>query len=150
MTTSISAIYSAVASLAPKVNSKTIKVYPLTALPNSVPSSALPARLLLPVGAGEGGSTNVTLLEDDNHALVSWTISDLLLYKPVAQGVGLSEVGDVLVDYCEDYLKSLVDARLGYGLSSVTVTPGLYQYPAGSGNEYYGALVTLSVLDLIT
>ena len=147
---SIGDIYASIAALAPKVASKTIKVYPLTALPNSVPSSALPARLLLPVGAGEGGSTNVTLLEDDNHSLISWVISDLLLYKPVAQGIGLPEVGDVLVDYCEDYLKSLVDARLGFGLSSVTATPGIYPYPAASGNEYYGVLIALNILDLIT
>jgi len=145
----IAEIYQKLAELSVAAGGKTVTVYSLSTLPNSVASANLPARLLLPVITGEGGARQVTVMNTQNKFIVSWTLTDLLLYQPAAQGTGIAQVANPLVTYCADYLAALRLKIVGMGIDSITAEPDVYEYPQGSGSVYFGVRVSLTVKDII-
>lgn len=150
---SLSAIYSAIESMAVAVDSVTATVYGLANMPDSVETAHLPMRAIVTSGGNtQGQSMRLATFGTPPGAQMTWAIQDLMLYKPVGQGAGLKEHNTVLVAYVDDYLTAL---RTSAQLTSAALTtdarlePGVYEHPPGSGAQFLGVMVTLTIEEIV-
>jgi hypothetical protein len=152
----VTAIYQHLAGMELTIGDKTPAVYSLASLLQKVETAQLPARLLAVTGGRSGGQdgqfqTLRTVLT------VRWQLTDLLLYKPEAQGRGLSDVAAQLVAYAGDYLEAVKANRkpLPAGVRSTAqvmaarVTPGVYEWPERSGTWYFGVECVLDIDEIL-
>lgn len=128
--------------------------YSLSELPASVQTAHLPCRLLLPIGQGASGTNNLTL---DNTAMAraEWQITDLFLLEASARTEGLYIQAPVLMRYVEAYANAIaLKWRMLYQwqtealTTSISILPGEYEYPAGSGTWFYGVKVDLNITEI--
>lgn len=146
MASGILNIYAAIAQMDVVATNFTPTAYDIDALPNAVKSLHCPARLLLPLGtSGENRST--TFQSVGRLMQVQWKITDLLLYKPLGQGAGVAGVAFDLIDYMRAYIEAIKQNRaLATGtLVSVNFDAGVFTYPLGTQNHFYGVETTLVV-----
>lgn len=149
----ISAMYTNLAAQSVKIGTNTVTVYGLSALPMNIPTAKLPCRLLLPVGDMANEGRNAEFIAIGDTITVDWQIKDLMLYKPLSQDIGLSAFAPVLVDYAGAYMDMIRAFRAPSNtshLETVSVMPGIYEYPAGSGNQFAGVMCTLLIREVIT
>lgn len=161
MTSEISTIYTAIEDMSILVNGVMPNVYGLTGIPNSLPSANLPARILLDLAnAGEGQTMEFRTvgsgINGGGKQYVDWQFNDLMLYLPIAQGVGNKQVASALVAYLGAYIDAARAnrelANTANGSASITglkVTPGVYEYPSGSGSQYWGVMAMVTVREII-
>ncbi len=136
-------------------NVQAITAKDATALANVVLGDVTPVRLLLPYGGGE--SMAAELLEPDEtfgpNAVVRWTFSDYLLWRPVAFGMGLSDSAYDLREYASAYMTAALTLDAS-GLSSGDrmTNSGIrlqirdaINFPEGSGDLFIGAIATWTV-----
>lgn len=162
MSSAIGAIYTAIEAMSVLAGEKTPTVYGLTGLPNTVASANLPCRILLDLAnAGEGQSMEFFSINSGisggGAQYVDWQLSDLLLYLPQAQGLGVKQVAVALVDYTGAYVdacrsnRGLVNTATNEAnVTGLRVAPGIYEYPVSSGNFYWGCMATLTIREIIT
>ena len=128
-------------------------VYDLDELPESVSTAILPARLLLPLGNQPGEGREANFLAIGTTMTVVWQINDLMLWDASEQGIGLKGFAEELVDYCGQYLEAMRSFKCPYSnttsLESVSVTPGEYEWPSGSGRFFPGVLCQLQVREVL-
>jgi len=129
-------------------------VYSLASIPGSVQTAHLPCRLLLPLG--QGGGNNSAQVLSGSGALCSWSVTDLFLLEAAAQDSGLYVQAPVVVDYCAKYARAigqlyrfLSAPQVNTATISAQITPGMYEYPTGSGAVFYGVRVQISIEELI-
>jgi hypothetical protein len=156
----ILAIYDAIKAVSVTVDSKTPTVKDLDELRANQETAVLPVRLLLPFGnfdaSGRIGETRMATIPG-NVMRVSWSVRDLLLWRPIAQGEGLYTVADDMVAYAGAYVAAFVN-RSGIQrkltdqayIDNITATPGIYEYPESGGRFYFGVNCILSVVELIS
>ena len=128
--------------------------YDLDELPESVTTAQLPCRLLLPVATMPGEGREGTHIAIGTAMSINWQITDLMLWQPSEQGLGLREFAPKLVEYSGKYL----DGMRTWGkcpsanstLQSVSITPGEYEWPRGSGRFYSGVLCVLQILEVVS
>lgn len=153
MTSQILSIYAALALKQVSVGGVAPDVFSLAQLPNTADTAATPCRLLLPVGDNAGEGREVQHIAIGNTITVNWQIKDLMLWKPVAQGIGLREYAPVLVEYAGAYAEMLREFRAPTATDTVlegaNIQTGIFEYPSGSGKSFYGALCTLDVKEVI-
>lgn len=146
MASDILGIYNAIATMPVPAANFTPQVYPIARLPQTLSSADCPARLLLPLGtSGENRST--TFQSVGRFMAVSWKITDLLLYKPLGKGSGVQDVAFDLLDYMRAYVEAAKQNRaLGAGtLVSLNFEAGVFTYPLGTNNVFYGVETTLVI-----
>jgi hypothetical protein len=147
----ITDIYTALEAIAVTTTSgKTPKVYNLEDLPKNADTARLPARLLLPVGNTPGEGREGQFIAIGTSMTVTWQIADLMLWQASEQGIGLPEFAPELVDYAGKYLDAMRTFKCptsNSALERVTVTPGIYEWPSGSGKFYSGVLCQLEILE---
>lgn len=146
MASGILGIYEAVADMPVQAANFTPRVYNIDRVPQSLSSADCPARLLLPLGTtGENRST--TFQSVGRLMAVSWKITDLLLFKPLGQGGGVHTVAFDLIDYMRAYIDAVKANRaLGTGtLVSLNFDAGIFTFPLGGKNIYYGVETTLVI-----
>ena len=154
MASQITNIYNALDAVTITVGSVTPTSYDLDELPESIHTAQLPCRLLLPVGndnAGEGRDGEFIAI--GTGITINWTIKDLLLWQVSEQGRGLSEFAPKLVEYCGKYADAMRSFKCPYAnsaLESFSMMPGMYEYPAGSGNWYAGVMCYLQIKEVIS
>ena len=82
-----------------------------------------------------------------------WTVVDLLLWQAAALGNGLAEHEPVLVDYMVGYLDWMRAHRIMDTKGSVMdlqgLRPGVFEWPEGSSNQFYGVESTLIINEVI-
>ncbi len=161
MTSAIVAIYTAIENLTILVDSKTPEVFGLTGLPNTVASAMLPCRILLDLAnAGEGQNMEfVTInsgISGGGSQVIEHQISDLMLLLPLGQGQGNRQVGVALVTYYGAYIdavranRTLVDTPTNdANIAGLRCSPGVYEYPVGSGTFYWGCMTNLTIKEII-
>lgn len=145
-------IFAALAALPVNVNGASVPAYGLDALPNSVAAAALPCRLLLPLGTRvEGRSVSFTTVGNAGVVVPQWRITDLLLWKPTAQGRGLNDVAPDLIAYMAAYVDALRSTRRFAGAEVIDAAfePSVYTYPAGGTKDYWGVEVVLQIKEIV-
>jgi len=134
------------------IGGKVVTAYNLESLPPSINTAKLPCRLLLPVGDMSTEGRDATFIAIGNTITVDWQIKDLMLYRPLGQGIGLHTFAGELVEYAGAYMDMAREFRapsIFSSLESANALPGIYEYPAGSGNLYAGVLCTLLIHEVI-
>ena len=132
----------------------TPRTYDLHELPQSVSTAQLPCRLLLPVGNEPGEGREGTFIAIGTGMTIIWTINDLMLWQPINQGSGLKEFASELVDYAGKY----IDAMRTFGkcpyadttVESVSISPGIYEWPASGGTNYAGVMCQLQIREALS
>ena len=124
--------------------STTPTVYSLSEIPASVETAHLPCRILLPVGQGQSGTPNAMIIRSPN-VTAQWSITDLFLLETAARDAGLNIQAPVLMAYVVAYVDALSikfnPVHTSYTnayITSANITPGMYEYPQGSGTWFYG------------
>ena len=153
------AIYDAIKAVTVQYNGANPNVYDLDQIPANADTARIPARILLPFGnffeSGRISETRMVTIHGDIMG-VQWLLRDLLLVRPLAQGEGVYTVADDLVAYAGAYVAAFVN-RTGNKraltdqawLDNITATPGIYEYPEGSGRAYFGVNCVLTIRELI-
>ena len=148
------AITAMIAALEPMAGTKTVTGIESDNFKRWIESADTPARLILP--SNEGEVHTLTPTGTGRTSQMEWIIKDLLLYRPVEEGMGWLEIGYALDDYCDSYAEKLVavnHATTGFcsipaEVQQIDFLVGVHQFPRG-GRSYYGVLVTLRVLEYI-
>jgi hypothetical protein len=131
------AIYAALASAPLTVDGISVTARFGATLIDRAESAHLPARLLLPMGTARLGATVATPrtfargVAEGGVLEIDWTITDLLLWRGLAAGVGLQDSAAELVAYTAAYAP-LVVGRLRTPRWSVTEI----NFPAIGGVEW--------------
>lgn len=118
----------------------------LNALKNSVSSSDLPIRLLLPTSSLEG--TGYTAMGMCNGAKWQWSIGDLMLFSMSGAKSGLKDVAADLVRYMDAYTGWVATMKSGLpstvNFSGCTINSDVYEFPIGSKVQFIGAIANLN------
>lgn len=149
------AITELVAALAVEAESVLIPVYEPDEFKRSVESADCPARIILPSTEGDMHS-----LEPKGYGQImhmTWVVKDLLLYRPVEEGMGWYEVGYALDGYIDSYAAKLAAANhstTGFCAETAEVlgvefNVGVFTYPVGGARSYYGVMATLRILEVM-
>lgn len=147
------AIYTALAAKPVSVGAVTPTVKTLATLPDKIESAQCPTRLLLPIGAGRGEGRAFSFVTIGTTAKPTWHITDLLLWRVAPEGLGLQTVAEDLVKYCAAYaemLRSFRNPATQCVLKESNLSIGKYEWPAGSGQWFFGVECTLDVDEVLT
>ena len=150
MASQVSDILNAIASLPVTVDSETITAYNIDDSLNSVAQT--PARIVFPLAGDNAGATGQARTLGNNPKMsIQWTFEDLMLYQGVIEGSGLTFALPKLVQYAGNYidvLKSNMDLSL-HGVYVTDFAPefGTYEFPASSGQFFFGCVFTLSIME---
>lgn len=127
----------------------------LDELPANADAAKLPCRLLLPMGneTEQDHQLQVITFGGEPASIYTWKITDLLLWRKVTDGLGLSSVAGDLMRYSAAYLDMLrtfrypLNSATGYPvLNAARVRRGAFQYPSGEGMPwYFGVEVVLTI-----
>lgn len=148
----IADIYAALAAKSVTAASKTPTVYSLAALKKSAETADLPLRLLLPF-SGRGPGRDGQFISLGTLTSITWRITDLCLWEPVAQTLGIAEVSPDIIAYAGAYLDMIRTFRAPTTQSHITgfsIAPDVYQWPVGSGRWYYGVEVVLEIEEVLS
>jgi hypothetical protein len=155
MSSQLAAIYAALAAQIVTVGTVPVSAQSGAALSDSVESAQLPVRLLLPVGGkaagslqgvktfGGGGKTPVLT--------VDWTLTDLLLWRAIGAGVGLTDLAPELISYCAAYLSVVGPLRTPtWSVTGITFPAiGGLEWPAQSDRWYSGVQAQLTIREIV-
>lgn len=120
-------------------------------LGNSVQSADMPKRLLLPVG---NQSANESQFAICGNSEVEWVVCDLMLWRPVAQGIGLIDVAADLVRYTGAYADKLKTIRCSIPpnvmLKNVRIdAPDIHDFAVGAESQAFGVKVWLTFAEYL-
>lgn len=132
-------------------NNVTVNARGLSRLPDSLSTAQLPTRVLLPFGGQTG--TNRLEIPPQEYGKVRWQITDLMLWRPVAQDIGMRSAGLPLVQYQAAYCNLLLSLNSeiedDFLVEACDITPGIFEYPTGSGTWYFGVECVATVQELL-
>ena len=150
-------VYDAISELQLELNDKLLNCTAPSALPNTITTAHLPLRILTPLS--RWNTTYVVAPNTFNPSQGStvnqlfWTITELFLLTPVAQGSGVRFQNDLLVEYCAEYFQKLSEGNLALPdntwLENVTFRPDVIEYPLGSSSFYFGVIGTFTISEKI-
>jgi hypothetical protein len=153
MSSTIEEIYTALDGMAVTFlnrdnTSTTATCYGLSESLDSVETAQLPARLLI--------LPQVTqTLGPGPESESAYTIQDLFLLETVARGEGTKVQNPVLLRYIKAYQDAIaLKWRWLSGWqteafsTTITLTPGKYEYPSQSGVWFYGVMASISINEI--
>lgn len=117
-------------------------------LPGAAEEADLPLRVLSSYSSRQTGTLRRFTTLAGNR-VVDWTIEDLLLVRAAGSGSGPADLADALAAYQEDYeaiLHTLRDVQ--WTTIGAEFAPDVYEWPEGSGRQYDGVRVRLTVREL--
>ena len=146
------AITELVAGLAVEADGVVVPVYEPDEFKRGIDSADTPARLILP--STEGDTHSLTPMGYGQTLRMEWVVKDLLLYRPVEEGMGWYEVGYSLDDYIDSYAEKLAaenHSATGFCAEQAEVlgiefNVGVHTFGARS---YYGVMATLRILEVM-
>lgn len=118
----------------------------LNALKNSVSSSDLPIRLLLPTSSLDG--TGWTAIGMCDGAKWQWAIGDLMLFSAAGAKSGLKDVAPDLVRYIDAYTEWVATMKSGLpnnvSFTGCTINSDVYEFPINSKVQFIGVIANLT------
>jgi hypothetical protein len=130
-------------------NGKAYKAKDLDELPNKVEEADLPIRLLLPFNARSGGQNYTFLNYGHTDAEIDWLITDLLLLRSGGLGRGPIDEAENTILYARAYAEFLTTWGVVSGkplwVANAQFTPGIWTWPTGTANQFYGVEVQLTI-----
>lgn len=154
-TSNVLGLYDAIAATTITIPStgETIACRNLQAVGNSVEAADLPVRLLMPFSVGQTGqrgqarSVGIAPLHE-----VSWTVSEVLLYRTAQSGTGVNDYARVLTEYISQWVNIAFTKRAPIPASVLTswsAEPDMVEYPTLSGRWYYAVNCSLTYTENI-
>jgi hypothetical protein len=142
MGTRISTILSNIAAVNVTVNGVTATAMALSTLPDTLRSASFPLRLILLDGTARsgGGDGIVKLTLGGSLQQAVWTVRDIYILRPVAQGSGLDDAIPALTNYVAAYAQAFATARTiaeNCVIETITAEIAVWEYPEGSGTKYH-------------
>lgn len=115
----------------------------------------MPCRLILPME--EYNAVSAGVFEPMNAGTstggeMGWNVVDLMLYQKTGQTRGLQDVLPDLVSYMGAYVHAILGNNQpvpGFRMQSVAPNAGVYEFPVGSGQTYYGVEAQVSYIELL-
>jgi hypothetical protein len=146
-------LYAAIAALTPTF-SPAVTTFAPGNLPIKVDDTALPMRLMIPLGADADAKQGQFVALGSARSL-SWTIPDLFLLQHPNQGEGINQFAAQLIAYCDAYSDLLSSMRYfgsaqGCKLDSWSISPGIYEFPRNTNMWFAGVLVLLQYSEYLT
>lgn len=158
MASQLTSLVAAVAALSVTVpasvaynGDKTPQALYLDTLPQQAPDAKLPARLIRMLRATDPAAQAFNIVfGNDNTARVNWRVYDVLLWRKLAQGLGVGSHEADLAKYAQKYadaLQTLPATLAPLRAQLVTVTMGIAEinFPLGSDYWYAGVEVALDI-----
>lgn len=148
----LTSIYTALEGKTVTVGTITPQVKGLSTVRTSIDSLSLPCRLLLPVSPRLEGRDGA-FIALGTIARVTWNITDLMLWSFVDAGMGIQSWADDLVGYCAAYaevMRTFRSPAAQCALEGWTMTPGVFEYPSGSGRWYAGVECNLEITEVLS
>lgn len=146
-------IYATLATQIVTVNDITPRVFDLHQLPNQVQRASLPCRLLVPM-APRGEARDFNFIALGRTAMVTWRITDLLLWRAAASGKGLQDIAETLVGYAGAYVEMLrLNRAMGQTMAHITnarFVYGTFEWPDQGGDEYDGVSCELDIEEALS
>lgn len=157
MASQIVELYAALAASSVTVNGKAVAVKGPESLPSKLDTAVLPVRLLTPISQFLPQNVSSAVWAAPGSSVVTqltWSLADLMYWKPLAQGEGIRAVADDLVVYMREYttmLQGLVMPAVGstMWIANVGMQASVLEYPIYSEQFYYGVAATLTVTEKI-
>jgi hypothetical protein len=153
----ISEVYDAFASLPITIGDNDIICFEPSKIPNTITTAHLPLRMLSPISrftqqfANASNVFNVGLGGTVNQ--IFWTITDLFLYQPISQNIGIKAKNDVLIEYCTDYFEKLASGALelpdNIWIENVVMRPDVIEFPLLSSNFFVGVVGLFTISEKI-
>jgi hypothetical protein len=130
-------------------NGKAYKAKDLDELPNIVQEADLPIRLLLPFNARSGVQSYTFLNYGHTDAEIDWLVTDLLLLRSGGLGRGPIDEAKKTILYARAYAEFLTTWHPVAGkplwVTNAQLTPGIWTWPIGTANQFYGVEVQLTI-----
>lgn len=146
-------IYAAIASKTVTIasTSEVIAAWNLSAARDAVEAANTPIRMLMPFEStsSSGQRENGRPIGIAPLYKTTWSVTELMLYRPSSSGLGIVSYASVLTEYCGAYLGLIANIRAPVAAGSIILEswscqPNMVQYPQESSNWYYGAVCTLT------
>ncbi|MCI0726427.1 MAG: hypothetical protein L0332_06850 [Chloroflexi bacterium] len=143
MSSTLVAIHDGLANAAVTVDSQVVPAHKLDEVKNAYERADLPRRLILPPGAAGGGALEFDFqtFGANGAALITWRVTDLMLWQAQAQGRGVGPVFSKLTAYIGAYADMLRALKFPTDTSQIVgfdPQAGIYEWPPDSGNTYFG------------
>ncbi len=119
-------------------------------LRGSVETADIPVRILNVIGIDSASARTVTLGGSGHLMRTSWTITDVMLYRPAGLGLGLSDIALGMTGYLAAYHQAVRGlASAAYKITDLRLRAQVLEYPTGSQKIYDGVTATFTVTDII-
>jgi len=149
MATHISTIIAALAAMPVQAYSATVTVRQGTGLLNTLEAADVPCRIISPLNATSQRTKRVTP-GAGRVMTTEWTIEDICYLRFVGEGLGLSDIAAVYVEYMNSYIEC--SRQLGnqiYAIDLLQQRTQVVQYPASSERTYHAVISTSTFTDIV-
>lgn len=151
----ISNIFDSFKAMDVKIGSSTVTCHALDEVQNVYQTATLPVRILNPITRFSAASpfnyTNSTWNTGAGSTVneMTWTIFDILLYAPINQTLGVRSVTGPIISFVKDYMLKMSNGSLvlpqNCWVRDITSRLEVLEYPIGSNNFYFGAIISTQV-----
>ena len=149
MASQLLSIMTAIKAYNPQYNGKTVSIRDSSTLPNTANAADLPMRIISAIG-NSGGQVQRMTLGANPVITLRWTITDMLLGQQVGLGKGEKDQSNAQLVYASAYadlIRTLVTNK--YQIEDVRIAPQVIEFPAESGNMYYGVMCEYLIREII-
>jgi hypothetical protein len=147
MASEIETLIDEIAAWTPTYDTETITVWNIDAARVNLEPMQVPRRIL-----GLADDSEFSWVALGKRASISWLITDTLYIAPVAELAAFRRHYGDMVRYAASYADAaLADRGLGTCSHVVAVrfTQGVFAWPEGSDNQYYGVQAEVEVQEII-
>ena len=138
-----------IAALAVTNGTETIRIDDVDDIRRAYTSADCPRLLILP--SDDEAGADFTPLALDSSGYIVWQIAVLYIEAPAEEGSGWAQHAERVAKGVENFAQALIDAKADFCANTmmVGIAPrrGVYEYPRGSGQWYYGAMFVVRVKD---
>lgn len=149
-------IYQAFRDMSVSVGATTPSVYTLGTAKDWAEGADLPLRLITISSPAELSAAG-QFIALGTLSSITWRVSDLMLWAEAGSGSGSGDYMENVLSYAGGYVEALRGKRgpasAGSNQAHIvgqTITPGVFEYPAGSGRSYWGVECVIDVEEFLS
>lgn len=150
MASQLTTIYATIAAQQVTVNGTAVGCLDLSQLRTGMESAVLPTRMLNPFNARGGGSLQSFWTLGDGVRTVDWLITDMLIWRAHAAGIGLDDIAPDLIAYTVQYAELLKSLRSrAWNVTQCQMQVLAYEWPLGSTRWWDGVICQLTIREIV-